>query len=73
MNWEQVEGKWAQLKGHVKSKWSKLTDDDLGVLGGKRDQLVGKIQERYGVMRDDAEKQVDDWLRDVKTDPKART
>jgi len=46
MNWDQVEGKWQQFKGSVKQKWGKLTDDDLDVIAGKRDQLVGKIQER---------------------------
>ena len=61
MNWEQVEGKWKQLKGSVKQKWGKLTDDDLDVIAGKRDQLVGKIQERYGITKEEAQKQIDDW------------
>ena len=61
MNWDQVEGKWKQLKGLVKQKWGKLTDDDLDVIAGKRDQLAGKIQERYGVTREEARKQVDEW------------
>lgn len=62
MNWEQIEGKWDQVRGEVKTAWGKLTDDDLRQLAGKKDQLVGKIQERYGVLKDEAEKQVDVWL-----------
>jgi uncharacterized protein YjbJ (UPF0337 family) len=69
MNWTQVEGKWSELKGHVKSKWSKLTDDDLGMLKGKRDELVGKIQQRYGIMKDEAERQVDEWVGKVNAEP----
>jgi uncharacterized protein YjbJ (UPF0337 family) len=61
MNWAQIEGKWKQFKGSVKQKWGKLTDDDLDVIAGKRDQLVGKIQERYGIGKDEALKQIDDW------------
>jgi uncharacterized protein YjbJ (UPF0337 family) len=61
MNWNIIEGKWKQLSGEVKSKWAKLTDDDLGTLDGKREALSGKIQERYGVMKDEAERQIDEW------------
>lgn len=61
MNWNIIEGKWKQFSGEVKSKWGKLTDDDLKNLDGKRETLSGKIQERYGVLKDEAEKQVDDW------------
>lgn len=63
MNWDQVEGKWKQLKGQAKEKWGHLTDDDLDVAAGKRDQLAGKIQEKYGIAREEAEKQLDDWSR----------
>jgi uncharacterized protein YjbJ (UPF0337 family) len=62
MNWDQIAGEWKQLKGELKSKWAKLTDEDLAKLEAKKDQLVGKIQERYGVMRDAAERQVDEWM-----------
>ncbi len=62
MNWERVEGQWNQLKGELKSKWAKLTDDDLRIVGGKKDQLIGKLQERYGVMKDEAERQVNEWV-----------
>jgi len=61
MNWDQMEGKWKQMKGAVKQKWGKLTDDDLDVIAGKQDQLIGKIQERYGITREAAEKQVNSW------------
>lgn len=61
MNWDQVEGKWKQFKGSAKEQWGKLTDDDLDQAAGKRDKLVGKIQERYGIAKEEAEKQVDAW------------
>ena len=59
MNWDRIEGNWKQFKGRVKEQWGKLTDDDIDVIGGKRDQLVGKIQEQYGISKDEAEKQVE--------------
>jgi uncharacterized protein YjbJ (UPF0337 family) len=61
MNWDQIEGKWKQAKGEVKQKWGKLTDDDLDVINGKQDVLVGKIQERYGISKEEAQKQLDGW------------
>jgi uncharacterized protein YjbJ (UPF0337 family) len=61
MDWNRVEGNWKQIKGQVKEKWGKLTDDDLTAINGKREQLEGKIQERYGVAKDQARKDVDDW------------
>jgi uncharacterized protein YjbJ (UPF0337 family) len=63
MNWDQLEGKWKQMKGSVRTRWGKLTDDDLETIAGQKDQLVGKIQERYGIHKDEAQKQVDDWNR----------
>ena len=62
MNWDQIKGEWLQLKGQVKSKWGKLTDDDVTTISGKKDQLIGRIQVRYGILKDEAEKQVDEWL-----------
>lgn len=64
MNWEQISGGWKQVKGKAKEKWGKLTDDDLDVLQGRREQLVGKIQQRYGVAKDQAEREVDEWAKD---------
>jgi uncharacterized protein YjbJ (UPF0337 family) len=61
MNWDRIEGNWKQFKGKVKAEWGKLTNDDMDFLDGKKDQLVGKIQERYGIRRDEAERQVDAW------------
>lgn len=61
MNKDEVGGNWKQIKGKVKEQWGKLTDDDMTVIEGKRDQLVGKIQERYGYAKDQAEKEVDSW------------
>ena len=61
MNKDQMEGNWLQFKGKVKEQWGKLTDDDLDVIAGKRDQLVGKIQERHGLTKEEAEKQVHAW------------
>ncbi len=64
MNWDQVSGQWKQIKGRAKVKWGRLTDDELDIVEGKRDQLVGKIQERYGIAKDKAEKEVDDWMKE---------
>ena len=61
MNSDQLKGKWKQIKGLVKERWGKLTDDDLDIIDGKLDQLVGKIQERYAIAKDAAQKQVDEW------------
>jgi uncharacterized protein YjbJ (UPF0337 family) len=61
MNWDQIKGDWNQAKGKVKQQWGRLTDDDLTYAEGTRDQLVGRIQERYGIAKDEADKQVKDW------------
>ncbi len=66
MNWDIVQGNWTQWKGRLKEKWGDLTDDDLTMLDGKKDQLAGKIQERYGIAREEAEKQVDEWASSYK-------
>ncbi|HEY2629397.1 MAG TPA: CsbD family protein [Usitatibacter sp.] len=58
MNWDRVEGNWKQLKGKVREQWGKLTNDDLDVIAGKRDKLSGRIQETYGIQKDEAEKQI---------------
>ena len=68
MNWDRVEGQWKQIKGKVVEQWGKLTDDDLDVIAGKRELLAGRIQERYGVSRDEAEKQVEQWKSEWKKD-----
>ena len=61
MNWEQVKGQWKQLKGKLKMKWGKLTDDDLDFIAGQKEVLVGKIQERYGLKKEEALRQVEEW------------
>ncbi len=71
MNWDQVEGKWKQMKGSVKTKWGKLTDDDLDVINGQREKLVGKLQERYGHSREEAQKNADAWLKTLKQEKEA--
>lgn len=58
MNWDIVEGSWKQFKGQVRARWGKLTDDQLDLIAGKRIELAGKIQEAYGVSKDEAEKQI---------------
>ncbi len=75
MNWDIVQGKWDQMKGDLRSRWGKLTDDDLKHAGGKREKLVGKLQERYGILKDEAERQVDEWIAkfDAKRKPSERS
>ncbi len=59
--WDQIEGNWNQFAGNVKQRWGKLTDNDVTVINGKRQELVGKLQERYGIEKNEAEEQVDEW------------
>ena len=61
MNWDQIEGKWKQFAGSARERWGKFTDDDIQTLTGKKDHLVGKIQERYGIAKAEAEKQAEEW------------
>jgi len=63
MVWDVIEGKWKQLAGSAREEWSKLTDADVDEIGGKKDRLIGKLQERYGYAKADAEKAVSDWMR----------
>ena len=63
MNTDQMSGKWKQMKGAAKQHWGKLTDDDLEVIAGKRESLVGKLQERYGMNKEEAQTKADEWLR----------
>jgi uncharacterized protein YjbJ (UPF0337 family) len=61
MNWDIIKGKWKQATGSAKAKWGELTDDDLDQVNGERDKLVGKVQEKYGLAKADAEREVDEW------------
>jgi uncharacterized protein YjbJ (UPF0337 family) len=62
MNWQQIEDQWGQLTTQASAKWLKLTDEDLAHIAGKQERLISKLQERYGVLKDDAEKQVHQWF-----------
>jgi uncharacterized protein YjbJ (UPF0337 family) len=66
MNWDQIAGNWKQVKGVVRERWGKLTDDDVDVIAGKRDILLGKIQEKHGIAREEAEKQLKAWEASLK-------
>ena len=66
MNWDQIEGKWKQFTGSARKRWGKLADDDRETIAGKKDELVGRIQELYGVAKAEAEKQADEWSRTLK-------
>lgn len=68
MNWDRVEGNWKEMKGRIKQQWGDLTDDDLTVMNGKRDELAGRLQQRYGYAKDRAEREIDDWLSRNETD-----
>lgn len=65
MNWEQIEGGWKQWSGKIKEKWGKLTDDDLTVVAGRRDQLTGILQRRYGFAKEQAEKELDNFVKSI--------
>lgn len=66
MNWDRIEGNWKQFQGKVKEKWGKLTDDDLTVVAGKRDQLAGMLQNRYGIAKDEVEREIDEFAAAMK-------
>jgi len=67
MNWDEVKGNWSQLKGKLKSEWGKLTDDDLTQISGKREELVGALQKHYGHTKEEAEKQLDRFILNLKS------
>jgi uncharacterized protein YjbJ (UPF0337 family) len=76
MNWDRIEGNWQQAKGKVKQRWGKLTDDQLAVINGQRDILAGKLQEAYGLSKDEVDRQISDWERsladaDVEAEPRS--
>jgi uncharacterized protein YjbJ (UPF0337 family) len=62
MNWDTIKGNWSQMTGKVKEEWGELTDDEITEAQGERDQLVGKIQAKYGIAKEEAEKQVDNFV-----------
>jgi uncharacterized protein YjbJ (UPF0337 family) len=65
MNWDRVQGNWKQFKGQVRQTWGKLTDDDLEVIEGKRTELAGRLQSRYGYAKDEADRNIDGWLKNI--------
>jgi len=65
MNWNLVEGKWKELKGIARAKWGKLTDEDLETVAGKKDELIGRLQQRYGMKKEAAEAEIDGWLESI--------
>jgi uncharacterized protein YjbJ (UPF0337 family) len=65
MNWDRVQGNWKQFKGSVREKWAKLTDDHVNAIGGRREVLSGKLQEAYGIGKQEAERQIGDWQRSL--------
>jgi uncharacterized protein YjbJ (UPF0337 family) len=71
MNWDRIEGKWKQFTGSAREHWGKLTDDDFKVAAGKKENLVGRIQERYGIAKEEAEKQVNEWAATLKESARA--
>ncbi len=64
--WDQIAGAWKQVRGQARQQWGKLTDDDLEQVKGKRDELAGRIQQRYGVTKEEANRQIDDWANRLK-------
>lgn len=63
MNWDEIIGKWNQLKGRAQAKWGDITDDEWDSIEGRREELVGLVQEHYGQAREEAEREVDNWMR----------
>ena len=63
MNWDRIAGSWMEFKGRAKEQWGKLTDDDLDQIDGKREALAGRLQNRYGMAKDEADRQINDWMR----------
>jgi uncharacterized protein YjbJ (UPF0337 family) len=63
MNWDQVQGNWLQAKGKVKQQWAKLTDDDITRINGKQEELLGLLQQRYGYAKEQAQKEVENWIK----------
>jgi uncharacterized protein YjbJ (UPF0337 family) len=67
MNWDTIKGNWKQFRGKVKEKWGQLTDDDLTAIAGRKDQLAGKLQERYGYGKDQVERELDEFSHTLST------
>jgi uncharacterized protein YjbJ (UPF0337 family) len=70
MNEDTFKGQWMQLKGKIREQWGKLTDDDLDQIQGRSEQLIGKLQNRYGIARDEAERQFNAWMQGSGVEPR---
>ncbi len=62
MNWDIIKGRWSQMKGEARKQWGKLTDDDWSMIAGEKDKFIGKLQERYGWSRDEAERSAEEYF-----------
>lgn len=67
MNWDQIEGKWKELKGDLRRKWGKLTDSDFEQIAGNKDRLSGRLQQHYGYTKDKAEREIEEWWNSLRT------
>jgi uncharacterized protein YjbJ (UPF0337 family) len=65
MNWDQIAGEWRNAKGTLRTKWAKLTDDDMDAIAGRKDVLIGKLQQRYGLKKEEVERDIDAFLKDL--------
>jgi len=65
MNWDQIQGKWKQFKGSAKQQWADLTDDDMEYINGSQDKLIGKLQERYGLQKAEAQRRANEWINGI--------
>ena len=70
MNEDTFKGQWMQLKGKIREQWGKLTDDDVDQIQGRSEQLIGKLQNRYGIARDEAQRQFDAWNESPRVEPR---
>ena len=73
MDWDRISANWTHWKGRVRERWGRLTDDELAIVGGRRDQLAGRIQEAYGLTRIEAERQLRNWERNLAVEEFAET
>jgi uncharacterized protein YjbJ (UPF0337 family) len=73
MNWDRIEGNWKQIAGQARQQWGKLTDSDWQMIKGKKDELSGRLQERYGIAKDEADKRADEWASTLKDEERTTT
>lgn len=65
MNWDQIEGNWTEYKGRARKAWGSLTDDDLDRVNGSREELAGRLQQRYGKSKEEADREIDNWIQQI--------